>query len=213
MDRFVIGALAVAAAFVYSPSNAVALVDNMAQPTRDVTTIDTRLWAAQSFMTDTDAHWLNGIDILAGRRVGDPVQYAALYSDGASGPNTLLSTFSIAIGSGSLAVTSLLPAVQVVLAPATAYWLVIGASGVGSLGWAYAEGNAYSGSGSFGAYGYSNDLGVSWNAFGTDNPYQMAVDVSAVPEPSTWALLATGLLALSFRRRWRVTASDRVGSQ
>ena len=55
--------------------------------------------------------------------------------------------------------------------------------------------NAYSGSGSFGAYGYSDDHGVSWNAFGTDNPYHMAVDVSAVPEPTTWALFATGLPA------------------
>ena len=63
-----------------------ALVDNMAQPTRGVTVIDTSLWAAQSFMTDAGPHRLDGIDILAGRRVGDPGQYAALYSDDTSGP-------------------------------------------------------------------------------------------------------------------------------
>ena len=202
MSGILIRALAVAAVLVWGQARATALVDNLAQPTRDVTKIDSALWAAQSFITDAAAHRLDGIDILAGRRLGDPVQYAALYSDNGSGPDALLSTFSIAIGSGPVALTSLLPAVQLVLAPATAYWLVIGASDLGSLGWAYAEGNAFSGTGSFGSYGYSNDLGVSWSAFGTDNPYQMAVDVSAVPEPSDWALMATGLLALSCRR-WR----------
>lgn len=203
MYRSAIGALAVAAAFAYSPSYAVVLISNMAQPTRDATKIDASLWAAQSFTTDADAHRLNGIDILAGRRAGDPVQFAALYSDGAGGPDTLLSTFSIAIGSGSLAVTTLLPAVQLLLAPSTAYWLVIGASGVGSVGWAYAEGNAYSGTGSFGAYAYSDNLGATWSAFGIENPYQMAVDVAAVPEPSAWAMLVVGLLAVSCRRSRR----------
>ena len=202
MFKTVAGALAVAAAFAFSPANAVALIDNLAQPTRDVTTIDSTQWAAQSFITDAAASRLNGIDILAGRRVGDPVQFAALYSDAGAGPDILLSSFSIAIGSGPLALTSLLPAVQMVLAPATAYWLVVGASDLGSLGWAYAEGNAFSGTGSFGGYRYSNDMGVSWGSAGTDNPYQMAVNVTAVPEPADWALMATGLLALS-SRRWR----------
>lgn len=200
MSKALIGALAVAVAFVCSPANAVALIDNLAQPTRDVTQIDSALWAAQSFITDTNASRLNGIDILAGRRLGDPLQFAALYSDAGAGPDTLLSSFSIAIGSGPLALTSLLPALQIVLAPVTAYWLVIGASDLGSLGWAYAEGNAFSGTGSFGGYRYSDNLGVSWGAAGTDNPYQMAVDVTAVPEPAGWALMATGLLALSCRR-------------
>ena len=207
-SRFAISALCVAAAAcVCASANAAVLIDNLAQPTRAVTTIDTSLWAAQSFLNDATAHRLDGIDILAGSRVGDPVQYAALYSAGAVGPEALLSTFSIVVGPGALAVAvNLLPAVQVVLAPSTAYWLVIGASGAGSLGWAYAEGNAYSGTGSFGAYAYSNDLGVSWGSFATDNPYQMAVQVSAVPEPSVWALWAGGVLALFYgasRRRLR----------
>ena len=206
-SRFAVSVLCVAAAAcVCASANAAVLIDNLAQPTRDITPIDTSLWAAQSFLNDATAHRLDGIDILAGSRVGNPFQYAALYSAGALGPDVLLSTFSIGVGPGALAVINLLPAVQVVLAPLTAYWLVIGVSGAGSLGWAYAEGNAYAGTGSFGAYAYSNDLGVSWGSFGTDNPYQMAVQVSAVPEPSVWALWAGGVLALFYgasRRRVR----------
>lgn len=196
-SRISIEALAVAATtFVCVAANAAILVDNLAQPTRAVTTIDAKLWAAQSFVTDANSSLLNGVDILAGSRLGDPFQYAALYSAGIAGPNTMLSTFSIVVGQGAVANVNLLPSMQVVLAPSTAYWLVIGASGVGSLGWAYAEGNAYIGTGSFGSYAYSSDLGVSWGTVGPENPYQMSVQVSAVPEPETCALLLAGLGAV-----------------
>jgi hypothetical protein len=168
-----------------------------------VTTIDVNLWAAQSFVTDATAHPLAEIDILAGSRVGSPLQLAGLYSDSAARPGTLLTTLSINVGPGSPTVVDLVPAVQVMLAPSTAYWLVIGASGVGSLGWAYAEGNGYTGTGSLGSYAYSSDLGVSWGSLGTDNPYQMSVQVVAVPEPETFALLLAGLSALGMIAKYR----------
>lgn len=193
-SRSAIGALAGAAtAFVCAAANAAALVDNLAQPTRAVTTIDASLWAAQSFVTDAASHSLNAIEILAGPRVGDPLQQAALYSSTAAGPDALLSTLSVNIGPGAPTVVGLLPAVQLVLAPSTTYWLVIGASGTGSLGWAYAEGNGSSGTGRFSSYAYSSDLGVSWGSLGTDNPHQMSVQVSAVPVPATYALMLAGL--------------------
>lgn len=211
-SRLAVSAFAVVATACGCVSTyAAVLVDNVSQPTRSVTTMDANLWAAQSFLTDAGAHRLEGIDILAGSRVDDPFQYAALYSAGAGGPASLLSTFSIVVGPGALAVVNLLPAVQVGLAPSTAYWLVIGASGTGSLGWAYAEGNAYSGTGSFGAYAYSNDLGVSWGSLGTDNPYQMTVQVGVVPEPETYALMLAGLGAIGMvaRRRKSLSATAR----
>ena len=212
-SRLAVSAFALAAtACVCVSTYAAVRVDNLAQPTRSVTTIDASLWAAQSFLTDASARRVNGIDILAGFRVDDPFQYAALYLAGAGGPESLLSTFSIVVGSGALAVVNLLPAVQIVLAPSTAYWLVIGGSVTGSLGWAYAEGNAYSGTGSFDAYAYSNDLGARWGSRGTDSPYQMSVQVGLVPEPESYALMLAGLGAIGMvaRRRKSLSATSRV---
>ena len=44
--------------------------------------------------------------------------------------------------------------------PNTAYWLVLGATGSGSFGWAYAPGNAQTGPGSLGGYSYSTNAGA-----------------------------------------------------
>lgn len=187
------------------PSVAAVLVGNLDQPTRDVTGIPTVLgWAAQSFVTGASGELLSAIEVLVGRRDGDPAIVAELRADTAFGPGALLSGFSVPLlPAGTPQIVMLTPNIAWALTPDTTYWLVLGTAGAGSFGWSYAEGNITTGPGSLASYGYSQDLGVSWNSFGTDNPYQLQVDVSAVPEPATAQALLLGLVCVSGLMRWR----------
>ena len=199
-------------------AHAVPLVSNIDTPTRAISTIqqDPDLladpvvdlpWAAQSFTTDAENYTLQSIEVLLGRRVGAPTVVAELRADGGiTGPGALVGTLTPgAIDTGAPASVTLLPATTVTLAPATTYWLVLGALGVGSYGFEYAEGNAATGPGALGAYGYSTDRGASWTAFGSDNPYKLRVDVARaqVDAPAMPAAMAIGALALVLVRRRR----------
>jgi hypothetical protein len=91
------------------------------------------------------------------------------------------------------------------LAPATTYWLLLGATGAGGFDWWYVEGSAYTGSGSFGNYAYTETQGADWTGFGMENPLMARIEVSPVPEPAAaWLMvagLAAGLLRLGPRRQ------------
>ena len=83
------------------------------------------------------------------------------------------------------------------------YWLVFGAIGEGSYAWEYAEGNGFSGPGSFGNFNYSLDQGANWIAPGSENLFKIAVNVSPVPVPGAAVLFGAavgGLLGASRRR-------------
>jgi hypothetical protein len=71
--------------------------------------------------------------------------------------------------------------VGVTLEAGQTYWLVLGPASVGSFAWAYAEGNDYDGTGTFGVYHYSTDYGATWANYGGDNPFKMRVNVEALP--------------------------------
>jgi hypothetical protein len=208
--------------------HAVPLVSNIDQPTRAASTIqqDPDLlasppvdlpWAAQSFTTDGESARLLSIEVLLGRRVGTPMVVAELRADaGAAGPGALVDTLSLgAIGTGAPGSVDLLPSTAVTLAPATTYWLVLGALGVGSYAFEYAEGNAATGPGSLGSYGYSVDRGASWIGFGGDNPYKLRVDVARtqVDAPAMPGAMALGVLSLVLVRRRRAGDRARAGGR
>jgi hypothetical protein len=200
------------------PCAAAVLVGNLDQPTRATTIVPIdQGWAAQSFATGAASEVLSAIDVLVGLRSGTPVVVAELHADSADGPGALLATFSVPLlPSGTPQPVALTPDIAAVLAPFSTYWLVMGTSGAGAFGWSYAQGNASNGPGALGAYAYSPDQGASWSGFGTDNPYQLQVEVSAVPEPANAAMLALGLGLLgvqTWRSRssgWRVTGMRRT---
>jgi len=203
---------AAAMALAASCAQADVLVSNLAQPERSFSELSSLFWAAQSFTTDGSAHSLLSVDAMLGSgadRGDDTEVVAELHASGPGIIGSLLTTFSFgSMPSGAPSAISLLPDSGVTLAAGTTYWLVMGERH-GSLdseylGWSYAEGNASTGPGSLGAFGYSTDGGMSWSAstFDTPNPFRLAVNVaSPVPEPSSVALMALGLLALLAMRR------------
>jgi hypothetical protein len=169
---------AAAMALAAAGAQADVLVSNLAQPERGFSELTSQFWAAQSFVTDGNSHLLLSIDGMLGtgaRRGDDTELVAELHASGSGIIGSLLTSFSFgSTPSGAPAAISLLPDNGVTLAAATTYWLVMGerhgSLDTEYLGWSYADGNATTGSGSLGAFGYSTDGGMSWSASTFDTP-------------------------------------------
>ena len=202
--RLVASACAVAA--LCMPSHADVLVSNIDVPIRGITALSQDLWAAQAFNTDASAYRLDSIEVLLGSLTGDLGLVAELHADAGGSPGSTLASLALAgVGTGAPADT-VLPGSFFHLSANTAYWLVLGATGSGGFGWAYAQGNAQTGPGSLGGYAYSTDAGASWNPFAAYDPYNIRVNVSSVPEPSIAGLLLVGLLSMWWLQARRVRA-------
>ena len=200
--RTLAGAALLAVLLPMSGAHADVLVDNLLEPQRGTTLVDSGLWVGQSFITAGGPVTLQSIELWLGLRVADPALTVELRADSAGGPAAALAAFGLPSLSAGLTQIELLPSVpQINLAAGTKYWIVLGVSGPGSFGWTYAEGNNQAGPGTLGDYSYSSDGGAGWAAFGTDNPYLLRVNVApAVPEPASVALLLAGIGLLAARR-------------
>lgn len=165
-------------------------------------------WAAQSFSTDNNDYVLTSIEVLLGNLVGNPTPVLELRNDdGGQLPGGLITTFTLSsISAGAPLVTTLTPADLVNLAANTQYWLVVGALGMGSFSFQYAEGNNQSGPGQLLNYAYSTNQGTTWGAGGSDNPYKLRVNVENVPAPAALFLTLTGLAASGLQRKKSIFA-------
>ena len=195
----------IAALLPGAPARAAVLVDNLLEPQRGTTDVDSSLWAAQSFVTAAEAVNLQSIQLWLGQRVGEPLITAELRAGSASGPAATLATFSLVpLGVGATEIRLLPSTPQIELTAGTTYWIVLGVPGAGSFGWTYAEGNNQTGPGVLSSFNYSTNGGASWVDFGADNPYLVRVNVTPVPEPATAFTLLAGLaLLIALRRRQR----------
>lgn len=207
-------------------ANAAVMLDNLAElPRADTiiqqdpdTTVDPPVelpWAAQSFLTHGNASTLDSITVLFGGLVDAPKPVLELRADaGGTSPDVAsapLALFNFSpIPNGAPTAVVLTPDRTVSLAASTLYWLVVGATGDGQFTWRYAAGNDSTGlpGASLANYAYSTNQGMSWANFGSDNPYQMRIEVTpesvGVPAPSGAVVVGLGALALgTLRRRLR----------
>jgi hypothetical protein len=202
----VAAALAVAATLLTaaSASNASTIYDNLGASQDGSDPLFSFGPLADSFTTGAAGN-LSGVTVLLGSDsssiVGD-IQVGLYASTGGAPGAEVLSLGSLssaAVSTSGFNAYEFSAASSFKLAANTTYWVEIVSSSPNALEWSWS--NDLSAPGVAGESSYSAALGTSANSdFG---PYQMAVEVSAVPEPaSIWlALLGMAATAVAVRRR------------
>lgn len=200
--------------FAGSSVKATDLYNTMGQSVDSTQLLKDSTWTALSFMTSATDFTITGVTIpvknVIGLTLGN-IQVSLYTGDGSnSRPNTKIgsdlgttpvSGFSNSAVYQDYAITGL----NVTLSPSTKYYVVISASGIGSGAQDFLYLGLHSGAGGVttGSLGFSQSLnsGSSWDAPG--NSSSVVGLVTAVPEPSTYALaaIATGLITALARRR------------
>jgi hypothetical protein len=199
-------ALAMAAILltIAAPSNAGTVYDNLASSQDGSDPLFSFGPLADSFTTGA-AGSLGGVAVLLGSdssSIAGDIQ-VGLYADAGDAPGAELlslgSLSSVAVSTAGFNAYEFASASSFKLAADTTYWVEIVSSSPNALEWSWS--NDVSALGVAGQSSYSAELGTSANSdFG---PYQMAVQVSSVPEPSSISLmlLAMAATAVALRRR------------
>lgn len=178
------------------------------RPSGGALAIASDAWLAQGFYTGTNSqgYRLESVGLLLGTAVGNPGAFAAsLYSSGGTGlPATPIVGLS-GTGTPTIAGVYSYAASGAVLPPSTEFFVIVTAGHPvtsGSYKWQYLAPGVYSdsiGGWAQGHYASSVD-GLVWVRSGTVAPFQFEVQATAVPEPSSLALLGLGALLLAARR-------------
>ena len=154
---------------------------------------------ADSFSTGASPVALSEVDVLlATAPGGSGATTISLFSDNATSPGTLLDTLGSIDDSdltGTPAAYSFPLGTDVDLAAGTRYWIELSAPSTSGSEWSWSP--DLSGPGVTGEY-LANQGGVFPNV---GEPYNMEVTAVPAPEPSTMALGALGVGALSLYRR------------
>ena len=159
-------------------------------------------WRAADFRTGTNSlgYTLNSIQLLMAPASGNPSGFSVMLYSSGSVPGSYLGTLSGPNpGTGGVFAYA---ASSLTLLPATYYYVVV-TSGTsvsnGAYTWSITSvGPTVSDDWRPGGFFGSSD-GTSWIPY-RPNPFQFAVEATAIPEPSIAAMVALGLVGLSFLR-------------
>jgi hypothetical protein len=183
---------------LHSTASADIIADNLSETTVGVDDSGFAM-AAQSFITPNQTELLGSVTVklLGASDGGGPIAFS-LNSDSSDQPGSSLVSLGTATPAGSGYSNYLLnPASSVTLNTNTRYWVV--GQYLAAPSWAYTGSTNFNGSGMLSDAGNFPTGNTNWIVFPiSEEPYQ--IQVTAVPEPSTLALLGFGSLGLLVRR-------------
>jgi hypothetical protein len=192
-------------AFIFVPQSPAqgTFVSNIGATSVGNVAVGSDSWLAQSFLTGTNVggYSINSVQVLMGTAGGNPNGFAISIFSASSSPlqlpqnnlGNLLGPAPLTSGVYSYSASSLN------LSPSTVYYVVATAASqvaLGTYNWSATHDPALQNGGwSVGSYGVSLD-GQSWTPTRV-NALQFAINATAIPEPSSLALLGLGGLCLA----------------
>lgn len=194
-----------------APAQLVAF-DNLGNPSADNSSANDSIWLAQQFTTNNQSYSLISVTLLMQRNSGSGEATVEIWSNSGGDPGSQMYSFN---GAGTyfptLTNTSFIAPAGGILAANSTYWLVLKGDAANEFGWSYSSIDSGSG------FGFSTEWRMGevgkldfWSGSNTQ-PFQMQLNVQAVPEPSSMVLLGMGMSAMgmAYRRRMKRKLSER----
>jgi hypothetical protein len=193
-------------------------ISNLGQASSGSRVLGSDAWITQSFGTGTNSggYSLNSVQVLMDATSGSPTGFSiSVYSHDANDsrfPGSSLGSLSgpDPAGGGIFSYST----VGISLLPSTTYYVVLTAAtpvANGAYSWSFTSSlsaNSSDGWSMAGGFRYSSVDGLDWNRI-AGPLFQLGVNATVVPEPSTCALVGLGLVGLSFwRHKSRLSKSS-----
>lgn len=171
-------------------------------------------YVANGFSTGAGTGWtISSVDMKI-TVDGTPNQQISLglWTDNAGNPGSVIGSFTN-VSPTTTGIYSFTPASTLSLASNTAYWLVAEYPTINVVYWAYTDDASETGLPGWTIGNLTKSFNGSWQINGP-TPSLFTVNVQAVPEPTTWALMGLGgVLAVGavwYRRRKNCQVSEQL---